>query len=153
MVRGARRDRDRRNSHGRGTGGLPVAGLGRRRVAPGREVRPGLWSIPVPIPVPIPDNPLRYVLVYAFELPNGVAIVDAGWDTDEAWTALVEGLTKAGCDITDVSALLITHIHPDHYGLAGRGARAIRSMGRGASGTCRGAERVNLSEAPLRGIY
>lgn len=48
---------------------------------------PGLWSIPVPIPVPIPDNPLRYVLVYAFELPDGVAIVDAGWDTDEAWTA------------------------------------------------------------------
>ena len=27
----------------------------------------GLWSIPVPIP----DNPLRYVLVYAFERPDG----------------------------------------------------------------------------------
>lgn len=83
---------------------------------PVEQVRPGLWSIPVPIP----DNPLRYVLVYAFELPDGVAIVDAGWDTDEAWTALVEGLAKAGFDITDVSAVLITHIHPDHYGLAGR---------------------------------
>ncbi|MDZ4266435.1 MAG: MBL fold metallo-hydrolase [Mycobacterium sp.] len=83
---------------------------------PVEQVRPGLWSIPVPIP----DNPLRYVLVYAFELPDGVAIVDAGWDTEEAWTALVEGLSKAGCDITDVSAVLITHVHPDHYGLAGR---------------------------------
>lgn len=40
---------------------------------PVEQVRPGLWSIP--------DNPLRYVLVYAFELPNRVAIVDAGWDT------------------------------------------------------------------------
>lgn len=36
---------------------------------PVEQVRPGLWSIPVPIP----DNPLRYVLVYAFELPDGVA--------------------------------------------------------------------------------
>ena len=60
---------------------------------PVEQVRPGLWSIPVPIP----DNPLRYVLVYALELDGGgVAIVDAGWNTDEAWSALVDGLAAAG---------------------------------------------------------
>ncbi|MEV4162325.1 MBL fold metallo-hydrolase [Nonomuraea dietziae] len=80
------------------------------------KVRPGLWSIPVPIPI----NPLRYVLVYALELPDGVAIVDAGWNTDEAYDALVAGLAVAGYSITDVRAVLVTHIHPDHYGLAGR---------------------------------
>ncbi|MEV0624313.1 MBL fold metallo-hydrolase [Nonomuraea wenchangensis] len=80
------------------------------------RVRPGLWSIPVPIPV----NPLRYVLVYALELPDGVAIVDAGWDTDEAYEALCSGLRVAGYAITDVKGVLVTHIHPDHYGLAGR---------------------------------
>ncbi|WP_349450691.1 MBL fold metallo-hydrolase [Nonomuraea sp. B19D2] len=80
------------------------------------RVRPGLWSIPVPIPV----NPLRYVLVYALELPDGVAIVDAGWNTDEAYDALVAGLGVAGYAITDVKGVLVTHIHPDHYGLAGR---------------------------------
>ena len=84
---------------------------------PVEQVRPGLWSIPVPIP----DNPLRYVLVYALELHGGgVAIVDAGWDTDEAWTALSDGLVTAGGSVTDVRAVLVTHIHPDHYGLAGR---------------------------------
>ena len=84
---------------------------------PVEQVRPGLWSIPVPIP----DNPLRYVLVYALELDGGgVAIVDAGWDTDEAWGALTSGLATAGGSITDVRAVLVTHIHPDHYGLAGR---------------------------------
>ncbi|MCK2212905.1 MBL fold metallo-hydrolase [Actinomadura sp. ATCC 31491] len=80
------------------------------------RVRPGLWSIPVPIPI----NPLRYVLVYALELPDGVAIVDAGWNTDEAFEGLCAGLRVAGYEITDVRAVLVTHLHPDHYGLAGR---------------------------------
>ncbi|MFI7609669.1 MBL fold metallo-hydrolase [Nonomuraea terrae] len=80
------------------------------------RVRPGLWSIPVPIPI----NPLRYVLVYALELPDGVAIIDAGWNTDEAYDALVAGLGVAGYAITDVKGVLVTHMHPDHYGLAGR---------------------------------
>lgn len=80
------------------------------------QVRPGLWSIPVPIPV----NPLRYVLVYALETPAGVVIIDAGWNTDEAYDALAAGLAVAGYRITDVQAVLVTHIHPDHYGLAGR---------------------------------
>ena len=38
-------------------------------------------------PVPNPDNPLRYVLVYALELDDGLALIDAGWDTDDAWLA------------------------------------------------------------------
>ena len=84
---------------------------------PVEQVRPGLWSIPVPIP----NNPLRYVLVYAFELDGGgVALVDAGWNTDAAFQALSDGLAMAGGSITDVHAVLVTHIHPDHYGLAGR---------------------------------
>lgn len=83
---------------------------------PVERVRPGLWSIPVPIP----NNPLRYVLVYAFELSDGLALVDAGWDTADAWQALTDGLATAGGSVADVRAVLVTHIHPDHYGLAGR---------------------------------
>ncbi|WP_198679215.1 MBL fold metallo-hydrolase [Thermomonospora amylolytica] len=84
---------------------------------PVEQVRPGLWSFPVPLP----NNPLRYVLVYGLELPDGgIALVDAGWDTPEAWDALCAGLATAGCEITDVRAVLVTHLHPDHYGLAGR---------------------------------
>ncbi|MBV8387035.1 MAG: MBL fold metallo-hydrolase [Acidimicrobiia bacterium] len=83
---------------------------------PVERVRPGLWSIPVPIP----NNPLRYVLVYAFETEKGPYLVDAGWNTDEAFDELCRGLVTAGFDIGDVQGVLVTHIHPDHYGLAGR---------------------------------
>jgi glyoxylase-like metal-dependent hydrolase (beta-lactamase superfamily II) len=80
------------------------------------QVRPGLWSLPVPIP----NNPLRYVLVYLFELDDGVGLVDAGWNTDDAWDALNAGLATAGGSVSDVRGVVVTHIHPDHYGLAGR---------------------------------
>jgi glyoxylase-like metal-dependent hydrolase (beta-lactamase superfamily II) len=72
------------------------------------------------VPVPIPDNPLRYVLVYAFETPAGPVLVDAGWNTDDCFATLEAGLAVAGFPLSDVHGVLVTHIHPDHYGLAGR---------------------------------
>ncbi len=99
------------------TGIAQKAAWDQQILPPVEQVRPGLWSIPVPIP----NNPLRYVLVYALELDGGgVALVDAGWNTDDAWEALTGGLAAAGGSISDVRAVLVTHIHPDHYGLAGR---------------------------------
>src|SRR5918912_940015 len=80
------------------------------------QVRPGLWSVPVPIP----DNPLRYVFVYVFETDAGPYLVDAGWNTDDAYETLCAGLRQAGTDLAEVRGVLVTHIHPDHYGLAGR---------------------------------
>ncbi|WP_377267440.1 MBL fold metallo-hydrolase [Peterkaempfera sp. SMS 1(5)a] len=83
---------------------------------PVERVADGLWSIPVPIP----DNPLRYVLVYALECREGLVLVDAGWDDDVSWQALTDGIRTIGAHITDVRAVLVTHHHPDHLGLAGR---------------------------------
>jgi glyoxylase-like metal-dependent hydrolase (beta-lactamase superfamily II) len=99
------------------TGTVQKEAWDQKILPPVEQVRPGLWSIPVPIP----NNPLRYVLVYALELDGGgVALVDAGWNTEEAWSALSNGLAQAGGSIADVRAVMVTHIHPDHYGLAGR---------------------------------
>ena len=87
------------------------------RVLPAVEqVRPGLWSIPTVFP----DNPLRYVLSYAVSHGRGVALVDTGWPCEDAWDGLVAGLGEAGWDITDVRAVLVTHGHADHFGLARR---------------------------------
>jgi glyoxylase-like metal-dependent hydrolase (beta-lactamase superfamily II) len=79
-------------------------------------VRPGIWSVPVPLP----NNSLRYVFVYVFETDAGPYCVDAGWNTDEAYGALDAGLAELGAEMRDVQGVLVTHIHPDHYGLAGR---------------------------------
>src|SRR5438034_9827928 len=84
---------------------------------PVEEVRPGLWSLAVPIPA----SPLAYVLCYAFELPGGgVVLVDPGWNAGESLAELEAGLGRLGARLSDVRGVLVTHIHPDHYGLAGR---------------------------------
>ena len=101
---------------------MRVTGVAQQRswagegLPPIEEVLPGLWSIPVPIP----NNPLRYVLSYGFETGDGVVLVDPGWHAEAAYQALVAGLQQAGFGIQDVRGVLVTHVHPDHYGLAPR---------------------------------
>lgn len=70
--------------------------------------------------MPIPANSLRYVLVYVFETDAGPYLVDAGWNTEEALGALSHGLEQLGSSLPEVQGVMVTHIHPDHYGLAGR---------------------------------
>lgn len=78
-------------------------------------VASGVWSLPIPFP-----NPLRYSLVYSLAVDGGVILVDLGWDSTEAWDALLTGLERSGHTLGDVRGAVITHLHPDHFGLAKR---------------------------------
>jgi glyoxylase-like metal-dependent hydrolase (beta-lactamase superfamily II) len=95
---------------------IPATGPATSGLPPVERVRPGLWSVPVPLP----NNSLRYVFVYVFETDAGPYLVDTGWNTDEAYGALSAGLSHIGTSVEAVQGVLVTHIHPDHYGLAGR---------------------------------
>jgi glyoxylase-like metal-dependent hydrolase (beta-lactamase superfamily II) len=87
-----------------------------RTLPPVEQLRTDLWSIPVPIP----HNPLRYVSAYALAVPGGLGLIDTGWDSVESWEALTAGLAGIGAAVGDVRGVLVTHLHPDHLGLAGR---------------------------------
>ncbi len=80
------------------------------------EALPGLYLLPIPLP----DNPLSAVNAYVVRADDGVRLVDCGWDTPEAYAAMVGELAALGATVGDVRELLVTHIHPDHFGLAGR---------------------------------
>ena len=94
-------------------------------VPPVERVRPGIWSVPVPIP----NNPLGYTLVYLFETDRGPVLVDSGWDDDTTWKVLQEGIATTGHDITECYGVLVTHMHPDHVGMAGWLTRKFVSNG------------------------
>jgi glyoxylase-like metal-dependent hydrolase (beta-lactamase superfamily II) len=85
-----------------------------RELPPVEKVAGGVWSIPVPIP----DSPLRYTLSYVIEHPAGFVMVDTGWDFPGGWQALTAGLDACGIPITAITAILVTHVHPDHHGLS-----------------------------------
>jgi len=96
------------------TGTRQLAAWRQREFPPVEEVTSGVWSVPVPIP----NSPLRYVLSYLIEHPAGFVMVDTGWDHPDSWTALVDGLKTCDIPMSAVTAVLITHVHPDHHGLS-----------------------------------
>jgi glyoxylase-like metal-dependent hydrolase (beta-lactamase superfamily II) len=51
---------------------------------------------------------------------GGYLLVDAGWNTEAGFATLQKGLAEIGADIKEISQILVTHVHPDHYGMAGR---------------------------------
>lgn len=80
------------------------------------EIAPGIHMVKVPIP----DNPLGYLNCYLIEGKEGWLMVDTGWHTQEALNVLRAGLKEMGLDFTDIATIVLTHVHSDHFGLAGR---------------------------------
>lgn len=87
------------------------------------QVAPGVFQFKVPMPSNrlIPGGGIRYTLVYLVSAPlDRWVIIDAGMNSDEGFRALKEQLIQSGITPSDVVVNLITHIHPDHSGLANR---------------------------------
>lgn len=61
---------------------------------------------------------------YLLEDPDGCTLVDAGMllpdDENDGWDDLEAAFAACGHRPSDVSRLVITHTHIDHYGMAGR---------------------------------
>jgi glyoxylase-like metal-dependent hydrolase (beta-lactamase superfamily II) len=72
------------------------------------------------IKIPIPNNPLEHINSYIIEGRDGWVMIDSGWYTEEAFQVLLKSLMNLGLTPKDISTIIITHIHPDHFGLAGK---------------------------------
>jgi len=81
------------------------------------EVAPGVhW-----IHMPIPYTPLDHINLWALDDGAGWAVVDAGTRTEETvatWRELFANAGKRG-ETRSLTRVLITHMHPDHVGMAG----------------------------------
>jgi glyoxylase-like metal-dependent hydrolase (beta-lactamase superfamily II) len=72
------------------------------------------------IRVPLEGSPLGWVNSYVLRADDGFVLVDCGWDTPDSIAALRQGLDDLGVPLDALRTLIVTHNHPDHYGLAGR---------------------------------
>ncbi|GAB6933696.1 MBL fold metallo-hydrolase [Calditerricola satsumensis] len=79
-----------------------------------RKLAEGLWLVRLPLPFP-----LRWVNSYVWEGRDGLTVVDPGLHDDPTKTAWREAFRTLGRDVRDVRRIVLTHYHPDHYGMAG----------------------------------
>lgn len=80
------------------------------------EVTPGIHQLQIDIP----NSPLGHTNSYLVQGDDGHLLIDTGWNSEEAFKSLTEQLAGTGTDIEDIEQIIITHVHPDHYGLVGR---------------------------------
>lgn len=79
-----------------------------------QTVQPGVHRVPLPLP----NDGLHAVNVYLLEdldADGGIVMIDGGWAIPEARKTLEEALAAIGRDPGDISHILVTHIHRDHY--------------------------------------
>jgi glyoxylase-like metal-dependent hydrolase (beta-lactamase superfamily II) len=79
------------------------------------EIVQGVHQIKLPL---TPGGALDHSNAYLIEGSKGNLLIDAGFDIPEAFAALRDGLRFSGFGFKDIAQIVITHIHPDHYGLA-----------------------------------
>ncbi len=72
------------------------------------------------IKIPVPGGASWDTNVYVLEGSDGHILVDSGWDSQESLWALQEGIKAANLKLRDITTVVITHIHPDHYGLSSK---------------------------------
>lgn len=77
------------------------------------EVAPGVRWIRMPLPFT-----LNHINVWAIDDSTGWALVDTGLRTDETMLAWRELFANAPDD-RSMSRVFVTHMHPDHVGMAG----------------------------------
>jgi len=80
------------------------------------KIRPGIHQLKIPIP----NNPLEYTNIYLVQGDGENLLIDTGWNGEEAFRSLKKQLAEISIDPKDISQIVVTHAHGDHYGLAGR---------------------------------
>lgn len=85
-------------------------------VPPARSLGQGIHRITLPLPFRSPPT----VNAYLIEGSWGLTLIDCGADWDDGRKALEEGRDQLGLRETAASTLIVSHLHPDHVGMAPR---------------------------------
>lgn len=80
------------------------------------RVDDGIWLIRVPFL----GTDLASCFAYLVVTEEGLVLVDAGFATEDGWEILSDAAYAIGSSPEAVVCVLLTHLHPDHVGLADR---------------------------------
>ncbi|MCG8351099.1 MAG: MBL fold metallo-hydrolase [Chloroflexales bacterium] len=78
------------------------------------NVAPGIYQVRLPLPFA-----LRIVNCYLLQDDTGWTIVDSGLNRSESQVVWQSACAMLQIRPADITRIVLTHFHPDHYGLAG----------------------------------
>jgi glyoxylase-like metal-dependent hydrolase (beta-lactamase superfamily II) len=79
------------------------------------RIADGIYQIAVPLPFWASS-----VNLYLLDDDDGYVLIDCGSNTEETFATLNGELASVGAALGDISRILVTHSHHDHYGMVGR---------------------------------
>ena len=83
---------------------------------PAQAMGQGVFRLTLPLPFRSPTS----VNAYVIEAGEGLTLVDCGTDWKEGLDALTTGLAEMALDPGAIQTLVVSHLHPDHVGMAPR---------------------------------
>jgi glyoxylase-like metal-dependent hydrolase (beta-lactamase superfamily II) len=88
--------------------------LGTQPIGEVSRVANGIFQLKLPVPFP-----LKFVASYLVQSGEGWTVIDPGFDYPPARAAWEESAAGVGLDLDrGVERIIVTHLHPDHIGLA-----------------------------------
>jgi glyoxylase-like metal-dependent hydrolase (beta-lactamase superfamily II) len=88
--------------------------LGTQPIGEVCRVANGIFQLKLPVPFP-----LKFVASYLVQSGEGWTVIDPGFDYPPARAAWEESAAGVGLDLDrGVERIIVTHLHPDHIGLA-----------------------------------
>ncbi len=79
------------------------------------EVVPGIHRVRLPLPFA-----LNHVNCYLLDDSDGWTILDTGLNRPEIYAGWQAAFDQLGIALHDIRRIVVTHMHPDHIGMAGR---------------------------------
>jgi glyoxylase-like metal-dependent hydrolase (beta-lactamase superfamily II) len=83
------------------------------------KITDGVFQIQVPLNEGHAFS-LHHINCYLIKGTQGWLLIDTGWNQTESFQALKDALQELGLDFRDIRKIVLTHSHPDHYGMAGK---------------------------------
>jgi glyoxylase-like metal-dependent hydrolase (beta-lactamase superfamily II) len=78
------------------------------------EILPGFYQIRLPIPI----RSLGFAYAYFAQDGNENLLIDTGWPSKDCFYELERSLGEIDIALSAIKNIVISHLHPDHFGLA-----------------------------------
>jgi glyoxylase-like metal-dependent hydrolase (beta-lactamase superfamily II) len=93
---------------------VPPSSLGTQPIGEAARVSEDIYQLKLPVPFP-----LKFIASYLVEGREGWTVIDPGFDYPPARQTWESRAREVGLSLDhDVARIIVTHLHPDHIGLA-----------------------------------